>query len=579
MSDEIPAHGGALVSRVVPPERAEPLKEASMGLPSLTLSLRQLCDLELIANGGFSPLQGFMGEADYHGVLERMRLQSGALWPIPITLEVSEEQANTMEQGSPVALRDNEGFMLAVLMVAEVFSPEPKLEAERIYATCSTQHPEVARLMAGPPRCYLGGTIEAVQLPNHYDFASLRYTPVELREYFARVGWRQVVALHTSKPVHRMQRTLCMEAVKRANAHLLIHPVVGISRPGDVSYYTRVKCYRAVERYFPHGVAMLALLPMAMRMAGPRAALWHAIVRRNYGCSHFVIANDHGSPPRSNEAMRGLFGPYAAQDLVKEHEREVGIEVVGFERQVYSPERRRFVALSEVGSAEVADLYTSEFDRRLAMEEPVPAWYTYPEVIAVLRAANPPRRKMGLTLFFTGLSGAGKSTIAKIVYGKLIEDGTRPVTLLDGDVVRLNLSSELGFSKAHRDLNVRRIGFVAAEITKNRGVAICAPIAPYLATRSAVRETVSEHGAFIEIHVSTPLEVCEARDRKGLYAKARKGLIAEFTGVSDPYEVPEGPEMRIDTSSMSPMEAGEEVYLYLVRQGFIDTGDTVEAHV
>lgn len=575
MNDTPLAHGGELVDRLLTSERAEQLKTESIDFPSITLSLRQICDLELITNGGFSPLDGFMGSQSTGSVLDSMRLPDGTLWSMPVTLEVPAAVADKLSSGDRVALRDNEGFMLAVLNVSEVWQADVRAEAEALFGTLDADHPGVADHLTADGMARLAGTVDAVQGPNHYDFESLRYTPLELRSQFARLGWRHVVAFHTSRPLHRAQRAMCLEAAKQANAHLLIHPVVGIARPGDVSYYTRIQCYRAVQRYFPHGIAMLALLPLAMRMAGPREALWHAIVRRNYGCTHMIMANHHASPPRG--AARHREEPYAAQALVSEHAEEIGIEVVPFEVQVWSRATRRFGAESAVPAEDAETFSTDEFNRRLAMDEAIPDWYTYPEVLDVLRESHPPRRRQGLTLFFTGLSGAGKSTIAKIVYGKLIEHGTRPVTLLDGDVVRMNLSSELGFSKPHRDLNVRRIGYVAAEITKNRGVAICAPIAPYAATRAAVRQMVGEHGAFIEVHVSTPLDVCEARDRKGLYAKARQGLIPEFTGVSDPYEVPEKPEMRIDTSAFSPMEAGEEVYLYLVREGYLDTTDEMAA--
>ena len=555
---------------VVDSDAAEALKLASLDVPSIGLTYRQLCDLELLSNGGFAPLKGFMGRADYDSVLSRMRLVDGTLWPIPVCLEVGAKQAETLSVGMKVGLRDDEGFMLAVLSIEDMWQPDREAEAEAVFGTASRDHVGVAQMFAAQTPTYLGGTVQAVQFPNHYDFESLRHTPNQLKAQFERFGWRNVVAFHTTRPMHRMQRAICMDAAKKANAHLLIHPVVGVARPGDVSYYARVKCYRAVERHFPLGIAALSLLPMAMRMAGPREALWHMQVRRNYGCTHMIMANDHGSPPSSQ-----FYDPYAAQKLVREHSDELGIELVEFHRRVFVPAKRSFVSEVEVEEQGLvsATLSTTDFNRRLAHEEEIPDWYTYPEVVEVLRTVHPPRRVEGFTLFFTGLSGAGKSTLAKIVYGRLIEDGSRPVTLLDGDVVRLNLSSELGFSKEHRNLNVRRIGFVAGEITKNRGIAICAPIAPYTEMRRAVRETVAASGAFIEIHVSTPLEVCESRDRKGLYAKARSGIIPEFTGVSDPYETPENPEIRIDTSHFSPMEAAEEIYLYLVREGYVDTTD------
>jgi len=560
------ANESGTLSLVMPAELSEQLKSASVNYPSVSLSRRQLCDLELLANGAFNPLRGFMNQRTYTSVLEDMRLPDGTLWPVPVTLDVAADEAEKLSLGDDVALRDDEGFMLAVLTVSDIWTPDTQAEARHLYGTTEPNHSGVAQLLDTQGRVNLGGDIRAAQLPNHYDFEALRHSPDELRQQFRRLGWRNVVGFHTTRPIHRMQREICMNAAKRANAHVLIHPVVGVARPGDVSYHARIQCYRGVESHFPLGIALLSLLPLAMRMAGPREALWHAIVRRNYGCTHMVVANDHASPPNGN-----VYAPYAAQQLVQTHADEIGIEVIDVERQVFAPDLRRFVDSDKSADTRTESLSTSEFTRRLVAEEPVPSWYTYPEVLAVLRKVHPPRRQMGMTLFFTGLSGAGKSTLAKIVYGRLIEDGSRPVTLLDGDVVRTNLSSELGFSKEHRDLNVRRIGFVASEITKNRGIAICAPIAPYATTRSAVREAVSAHGAFIEVHVSTPLEVCEARDRKGLYAKARRGLIPEFTGVSDPYETPQAPELRIDTSAFSPMEAAEEIYLYLVREGYVDT--------
>ena len=354
--------------------------------------------------------------------------------------------------------------------------------------------------------------------------------------------------------------------------------MVGITKPGDLAYYARVKCYQAIQRHYPHGLATLSLLPLAMRMAGPREAVWQALIRRNYGCTHVIVGPDRASPPAAAGSKDRFYPPYAAQELLAEHQDELGIEMLAFKNRYFVPKRNRFMDedAPEVGKGDAIGLSEEELARRMVRSEDIPEWFTYPEVLQALRRIFPPRNRMGLTLFFTGLSGSGKSTLAKILYGKFIEDGKRLATLLDGDIVRLNLSSELGFSKHHRDLNVRRIGFVASEITKNGGVALCAPIAPYASTRRAVRELIEEHGAMIEIHVATPLEVCEARDRKGLYVKARKGIIPEFTGISDPYEEPEHPELRIDTSDLTPMEAAQEIYLFLLREGYLDGDEPQE---
>lgn len=566
----IPPHGGELVNLLVESDRAEQHKQAARDYPSLTLSQRQACDLELLLNGGFSPLRGFMDKAAYDGVVERMHLPDGTLWPIPIVLDVPAKFADKLKPGTTVALRDAEGFMPAVLTVREIWQPDKKREAEAVYGTTSDQHPGVRYLYEQVQDIYISGTLEGIQLPVHYDFESLWDTPEELRALFNKMGWRRVVAFQTSKPMHRLQHDITLQAAKEIGGHILLHPTVGMTKPGDLQYYARVHCYQAIRRHFPHDLAALSLLPLAMRMAGPREALWHAIVHQNYGCSHMIVGPKHAYPPPGNG--HAFYEPDHAKELVLKCADQLKITAVPIEAMQYAPDKQRFMPVSEIQKQKLESIeYTdAQLKKDLALGESLPDWFSYPEVVRELRRVYPPRSKQGLTLFFTGFSGSGKSTLAKIIYAKLVEAGGRPVSLLDGDIVRQHLSSELGFSKVHRDLNIRRIGFVASEITKNGGIAICAPIAPYHSTRRAVREMIEEQGAFVEIYVATPLEVCEARDRKGLYAKARQGLIPEFTGISDPYEVPEAPEMRIDTSQFSPMEAVQEIYLYLLKEGYLE---------
>ncbi|MES9858138.1 MAG: bifunctional sulfate adenylyltransferase/adenylylsulfate kinase [Sedimenticola sp.] len=566
-------HGGELCDLLVSPDLAEILKSESETYPSVTLTRRQLCDLELLMNGGFSPLKGFMGRGAYESVLSDMRLPNGNLWPIPIVLDIAESVAEQVAVGVKLALRDPEGFMVAVLSITDLWQPDKSAEASAVYGTDSEDHPGVNYLMHEVHPYYVGGDIQGIQLPSHFDFEHLWDTPAELRHAFEKSGWRKVIAFQTSKPLHRIHREFTLDAAKREGAHLLLHPSVGTTKPGDLQYYARVHCYQAIQKYFPRHLTMLSLLPLAMRMAGPRETLWHGLIHQNYGCTHFIVGPDHAVPPNSNGDSKDFYTTYASQELIKEYQGELQIKMVPLEEWRYLSSEDRFLPLSTIEEKGVESVCFSERELRdnLRRDEPVPEWQSYPEVIDALRKVYPPRKKLGFTLFFTGLSGSGKSTLAKIVYAKLIEEGGRPVTLLDGDVVRMNLSSELGFSKTHRDLNIRRIGFVANEITKNRGVAICAPIAPYTATRRAVRQMIEQHGDFIEIHVATPLEVCEARDRKGLYAKARKGIIPEFTGISDPYETPENPEFCIDTSQYSPMEAAQEVFLYLLGKGYLDS--------
>ena len=563
----------ALIPLLVGEAEAEMLKSASLDMPSLTLSQRQLCDIELMMNGGFTPLDGFMDRESYTHVLESMRLPGGELWPMPVTLDVGREFARKIEPDSRIALRDQEGLILAVLEVTVVWEPDKRVEAQQVYGTTSACHPGVRHLHERIGNVYVGGRVLGIQLPTHYDYQELRHSPRELNRFFDRLGWRRVIAFHTNRPMHKRERELTLHAARQVRGHLLLHPAVGVTMHRDLSHFARIKCYQEILRHYPQQLAALSLLPLATRGAGPREALWHAIIRRNFGCTDFIVETDHASPPQSASTGSEVFySSRAAQELAREHESELGISILAADRLGYSPKARRYVS---VGNGETPEEDTvrfgdSDLAARISNEEEVPGWFTYPEVVETLRTVYPPPREQGITLFFTGLSGSGKSTLAKIMYGKFIEEGRRSVTLLDGDIVRHHLSSELGFSKAHRDINVRRIGFVASEITKNRGVAICAPIAPYAGTRRAVREMVEAHGAMIEIHVCTPLEVCEARDRKGLYAKARKGIIPEFTGISDPYEEPEHPEITIDTTDLTPMQAAQEIFLYLFARGYLD---------
>jgi sulfate adenylyltransferase len=565
------------VELIVSLSRAAELRQELPALASWDLTPRQLCDLELLAVGGFAPLGGFMGRAAVESVCRDLRLPDGTLWPIPITLDVTEKVAAGLATGSRLVLRDPEGLPLAVLTVDEVWEHDRMAEAEAVYATRDPDHPGVEHLLRRTNNFAVGGWLEVLRLPPHFDFAELRQTPAELRAEFARRGWRRVVGFQTRNPMHRAHFELTRRAAEQIGGSLLIHPAVGMTKPGDVDHFTRVRCYQALLERYPHDSVRLALLPIAMRMAGPREALLHAIVRRNYGCTHFIVGRDHAGPGK-DKAGRPYYGPYEAQELVRRHESEIGIEMVPFQEMVYLPDEDQFAPQDEIerrgGDApRTLSLSGTELRRRLEEGAAIPEWFTFPEVARELRRRHPPRSHQGFTIFFTGLSGAGKSTLARALELRLLELGGRPVTLLDGDIVRKNLSSELGFSRQHRDLNIRRIGFVAAEITRNGGVAICAPIAPYAAVRREVRREIEPLGGFLEVWVSTPLAVCEQRDVKGLYAKARAGLIASFTGISDPYEEPEHAELVLDTSQLDPEQAVQEIVLALERRGYLAAAD------
>jgi len=563
------AHGGPLVDLMATPERTREIREQSRTWRSWDLTPRQLCDLELLSNGGFSPLRGFMTQADYEACRDTMRLADGTLWPIPVTLDVTEAFASELSPGDAVALRDPEGVMLAAIHVEEVWRPDLRLEAERVYGTTSLEHPGVSAIVERSHPWLVGGRVEALQLPLHYDFRSLRLTPRELRTDFADLGWTRVVAFQTRNPMHRAHQELTRRATEELDARLLVHPVVGLTKPGDVDHYTRVRCYRSILETYPPFTARLSLLPLAMRMAGPREAVWHAIIRRNFGCTHLIVGRDHAGPGNDAEG-RPFYGPYDAQALLRAHQDEIGVAMVPFRQMVYVEELDRYLPEDQVpAGARVLNLSGTELRQRLAAGRPIPRWFTFEGVARELARTHPPRHRQGFAVFFTGLSGSGKSTIANAVLVRLLEHGGRAVTLLDGDLVRKHLSSELGFSKAHRDLNIRRIGFVASEIARSGGIAICAPIAPYESVRAEVRKMIEPQAGFVLVYLTTPLEVCEQRDRKGLYAKARAGLIEQFTGISDPYEAPAAAEVVIDTSVVSPEEAANRILAHLETAGYL----------
>ena len=565
----IPPHGGILVNLEASEDRTAELRAGSVDWPSWDLTERQLCDLELLLSGGFSPLTGFLTRDDYRRVCAEMRLADGTIWSIPITLDITEQAAEALSPGQMLALRDPEGVMLAAIHVEELWKPDLSSEASDVFGTTNPEHPGVGYLLNRSNPVYVGGRVEGLQAPVHYDFKSLRLTPAELRAEFVRRGWTQIVAFQTRNPLHRAHVELTTRAATEASANLLIHPVVGMTKPGDVDHYTRVRCYQAVLARYPHNTAALALLPLAMRMGGPREAVWHAIIRKNHGCTHLIVGRDHAGPG-ADSSGKPFYGSYDAQELLAKHQDEIGVGMVDFRMMVYAPDLDQYIPEDEVPEGlKTVSISGTDLRDRLATGREIPEWFTYPEVATELRRTHPPRARQGYTVFFTGLSGSGKSTIANALLVKLLEMGGRPVTMLDGDLVRKHLSSELGFSKEHRDINIRRIGYVASEITKSGGIAICAPIAPYDATRKAVRSMVEAGGGFVLVHINTPLEVCETRDRKGLYAKARAGLIPEFTGISDPYEEPADAEMIIDTALLSPDEAANQIILYLERLGYI----------
>jgi len=569
MSQEILPHGGMLKNLYATGEALALEKKKANNNVSWNLTPRQLCDIELLLCGAFSPLTGFLSEQDYHSVLQNMRLADNTLWPMPITLDVDDNFAQQLSINSEITLRDAEGVVIANMTITDIWAPDKEKEAECVFGTQDLSHPGVYFLKQKTGTTYLGGKLTGVTPPLHYDFKHYRHTPEQLREIMAGQHWNNVIAFQSRNPIHKAHVILTKRLMAEYNAKFFIHAAVGITKPGDIDPYCRVRCYKEILCQYPKESAHLSLIPLAMRMAGPREALWQAIIRQNYGFTHFLVGRDHGGPGRNNRGG-SFYQVEASQEVVTAFQSELAITIITLPFLLFSPSRGEFCEESKLLEGEEG-LYLSGQELRSILHkgDNVPDWFTYPSVINELHRSLPPRSKQGFTVFFTGLSGSGKSTLANGLTVKLRENNSRKVTLLDGDVVRKNLSSELSFSKAHRDINIRRIGYVASEITKNGGVAVCAPIAPYAATRMEVKRMISEEGVYVEIHVSTPLEVCEKRDRKGLYALAREGKIKEFTGISDPYEIPENPTLRIDTSEVGMEDAVDKVYSILVSEGLV----------
>ncbi len=560
----IEPYGGQLADPMVSVDQVEKLKHESLNLASLDLDWQQLCDLEMLLNGAYSPLSGFMGQADHDSVLERLELADGTCWPYPITLNVPAKQAEKFKPGERIALRDGEGFMLAVLTISDLW----RSDAEREHALLEKSRVSTGvELHAG--LWHVGGTLEGVALPQHHDFATLRQTPAELRAQMGKRGWRRIVAYLARQPMHKPHFQFCLRTAIEHEANLLVLPYGGGDLTGNADYFSLVRSVQAIMPRFPAATTQLALLPASARSSSLRDRLLRAIIARNYGCTHLIAGGEHED---EGECRRGEDTrlDYGAFNLVSEAHQKLNVSLIPFPRMVYVEERAEHMGESDVPEGtRVQVMAGSELLRRLKNGLKIPDWCSFPEVLSELQRAHPPKERQGFTVFFTGLSGAGKSTIARALAIRLMETGNRPVSLLDGDIVRRHLSSELGFSREHRDINVRRIGFVASEITKNRGVAICAPIAPYRHTRRDVRAMIEPLGGFIEVHVATPIETCELRDRKGLYAKARAGLIPEFTGVSDPYEVPEHAEITVDTTNLEVDEAIQRILLKLEHEGYL----------
>ncbi|KAJ1870255.1 Sulfate adenylyltransferase [Coemansia sp. RSA 486] len=566
-------HGGILKDLHV---RDEPIRDQLLAeaeqIPSVTLTDRQLCDLELILNGGFSPLEGFLTQAEYEGVVHSSRLPDGTLWTMPIYLDIDGAELSRLDvaAGSRLALRDpRDDQPLAIITVSDLYKADPAVEAEKVYGANDQAHPAVHYLFNQTRDTYVGGRVQAINAPQHYDYVSIRRSPAEVRALFRKLNWTRVVAFQTRNPMHRAHRELTVRAARTRHANVLIQPVVGLTKPGDIDHFTRVRVYQAIMAKYPNGMAQLSLLPLAMRMGGPREAVWHAIIRKNFGATHFIVGRDHAGPG-SNSQGQDFYGPYEAQELVIKYKDELDIEMVPFQMLTYLPDTDEYQPINEVPEGvKTLNISGTELRRRLKTGAPIPEWFSYPEVVRILREANPPRDTQGFTVLLTGLHASGKEAIARALQVALNQEGGRSVSLLLGETIRQELSSELGYTKRERDINVTRIGFVAAELTRAGAACIAAPIAPYEAARNLVKQQVSKAGGFYLVHVATPLEQCIKNDRAGVYKRAIAGEIKGFTGIDDVYETPASPDLVVDTTKTSTSQIVHEIILLLERDGYI----------
>lgn len=565
-------HGGVLKDLIArdAPRRKQLAAEAET-LPAIVLTERQLCDLELILNGGFSPLEGFLNQKDYDSVVANERLADGNLWSMPINLDLSKEYIEELgvKPGARLALRDfRDDRNLAIITVDDVYKPDKEKEGKEVFGG-DPEHPAIVFLNKTVKEYYVGGKVEAIDRLMHYDYVGLRYSPAELRLHFDKLGWSRVVAFQTRNPMHRAHRELTVRAARQRQANVLIHPVVGLTKPGDIDHFTRVRVYQALLPRYPNGMAVLGLLPLAMRMGGPREAIWHAIIRKNHGATHFIVGRDHAGPGKNSKGV-DFYGPYDAQHSVEKYKEELGIEVVPFLEMIYLPDSDEYRPRDEIEpGTRTLNISGTELRKRLRTGAEIPEWFSYPEVVRVLRESHPPRSQQGFTVFLTGYQNSGKDAIARALNVTLNQQGGRSVSLLLGETVRHELSSELGFSREDRDKNIGRIAFVASELTRAGAAVIAAPIAPFEGPRQAARELVEKYGSFYLIHVATPLEYCEKTDKRGVYAKARAGEIKGFTGVDDPYEVPAKADLTVDLSTTNVRTAVHQIVLLLEGAGLL----------
>ena len=535
---------------------------------SVVVKGRSLCDLELLLVGAFSPLIGYLNRDDYLEVLENMKLKTGEVWPMPIVYRINESELNFWTSQKRVVLQDETNLPLAHFTIEDVYKPDLFKEVECVFGTSDTNHPYVKEILDNPDVYYVGGKVEMINKPFHFDFASLRLTPDEVKAEMKRRGWTKMVGFQTRNPMHKSHQQLTLRSLQQVKnkypnekCGLLLHPVVGITQACDVDYHARVACYKELIKTYAEDEVILSLLPLSMRMGGPREALWHSLIRKNYGCSHFIVGRDHAGPSYKTKEGKSFYGPYDAHQLVEEYSNQIGLDVIASKMIVYEANSQTYKSIEETNEDDdVKTISGTELRQRLKNRDEIPEWFTYPNISKILQKNT--KSSGGFCLYLIGLSGSGKSVLAKYLHESLSETfATKAITILDGDLVRQELSRGLGFSKQDRSLNVRRIGYVASEIVKHGGIVICSNIAPYQEDRDFNRQRIEQHGSYYEVFVSTTLSKCEERDCKGLYEKARKGIIKQFTGISDPFEEPIHSEFKFESNTTDDLKENIETIL------------------
>ena len=532
---------------------------------------RLLCDLELLLNGAFNPLTGFMKEKDYNSVVENYRLANGEVWPIPIVYTINDDEIDKYSSHKTIILKDKTNLPLAHFHIEEIYKPDIEKECKGVYGTNDDNHPYVKILQSRPNVHYIGGRVEKINLPSHFDFNSLRLTPDKVKKMKEERGIKNLVGFQTRNPMHKCHFELVKYALKQVgepNTAALVHPVVGITQECDIDYYSRVKCYKKIMKHFDENEGILSLLTLSMRMGGPREALFHALIRKNYGCTHFIVGRDHAGPSYKTKEGKKFYGDYDAHELLGRLKDEIGIDVIVAKAIMYVKELGEYRCEDELKGGETCMHISGTEQRRLLRAgEDIPEWFSFKEVVSELKQVYKPNIKKGFCIYLVGLSGSGKSLLASTLNEALNEKlSGRVVSILDGDVIRQNISKGLGFSKNDRSTNVRRIGYVASEIVKHGGVCIAANIAPYDNDRLVNRQLIEESGGYFEIHVDTSLNKCEERDIKGLYKKAREGVIKEFTGISDPFEKPSRADLTLDNSNIEQISKNVNKILDLIKK-------------